>query len=185
MPSTVPDFPPPPAPAVFLDRDGTIMRDVEYCGDPSQVEVFEFAPVAIRKLKAAGFKICIITNQSGLGRGYFTLEAYRAVEQEVARQVGAGLIDGTYFCPDLPDSGSPCRKPAPGMILEAARDHAVDLKRSFMVGDKLIDARCGHNAGVRSILVHTGFEQHTDGGVADWQVRDLAEAAEIILRHAQ
>lgn len=171
-------------PAVFMDRDGTIMRDVEYCGDPSLVEVFPYTSGAMRRLKDAGFKICIITNQSGLGRGYFTLDAYRAVEQEVERQVGAGLIDGTYFCPDLPDSGSPCRKPAPGMILEAARDHRVDLSRSFMVGDKLIDAECGHNAGVRTVLVPTGFEQHTNSGIADWVARDLAEAAEIILRHA-
>lgn len=167
-----------------MDRDGTIMRDVEYCGDPSQVEVFSYAPDAMRRLKDAGFRIFIITNQSGLARGYFTLEAYRAIEQEVERQVGAGLIDGTYFCPDLPDSNSLCRKPAPVMILEAARDHRLDLSRSFMVGDKLIDAECGHNAGVRSILVPTGSERHTDAGVADWLARDLSEAVEIILRHA-
>src|SRR3954452_10086570 len=105
---------PPPnelSPAVFLDRDGTIMRDVNYCGDPAQVEIFPGAPEALRRLKAAGFKIIIITNQSGIARGYFSESDYRAVENEVARQIGLELIDGTYFCRDLPDSGSKRRKP--------------------------------------------------------------------------
>lgn len=174
----------PGAAAVFLDRDGTIMRDVDYCGDPKLVEVFAGAPRALRRLKSAGFQIIVITNQSGIGRGYFTEADYRAVEREVDRQIGAGLIDRTYFCPDLPDSGSPCRKPAPGMILQAQRDCGIDLRRSFMVGDKLIDSQCGHNAGVRSILVRTGFEKRTAPSDADWEAEDLAEAADIILRHA-
>ena len=171
-------------PAVFLDRDGTIMRDAEYLSDPKGIEIFDGAADALRRMKAAGYKICIITNQSGIGRGYFTEKEYRAVEAEVDRQIGPGVIDGTYFCPALPDSGAPCRKPSPGMILEAQRDHAIDLTRSFMIGDKLIDAQCGRNAGVRTILVQTGFERR-DGRseAADWEVRDLTEAAEIILRH--
>ena len=158
------------------------MRDVNYCGDPAEVEVFAFVPAALRRLRQAGFKIYIITNQSGIGRGYFTVEDYHAVEKEIARQLGEALIDGTYFCPDLPESGSPCRKPAPGMIFAAARDHSLDLSRSFMVGDKAIDAQCGRNAGVRSILVHAS--SGVDAAVADWHARDLAEAAEIIVRHA-
>ena len=170
-------------PAVFLDRDGTIMRDADYLADPNGVEIFEGASDALRRLKAAGFKIVIITNQSGIGRGYFTVEDYRAVEREVDRQIGPGLIDATYFCPDLPDSGSPCRKPAPGMILEAQRDLGIDLGRSFMIGDKGIDAQCGRNAGVRTILVPTGFEKRSGRSEADWEARDLQEAAEIILRH--
>jgi len=175
---------PMPSPAVFLDRDGTIMHDVDYCGSPKQVTVFEGVPDALRRLRDAGFKICIITNQSGIARGYFTEADYRKVESEVERQVGSGLIDATYFCPDLPDSGSPCRKPAPGMVFEAQRDLHLDLARSFFVGDKQIDAECGRNAGVRTILVPTGFEKR-DGPVgADWEARDLFEATEIILQHA-
>src|SRR6187455_2124487 len=118
-------------PAVFLDRDGTIMRDAEYCGDPRQVEVYPGVTHALQQLKAAGFGIYVITNQSGIGRGYFTEEAYRAVEAEVARQVGPGLIDATYFCPDHPDNRSKRRKPETGMIFEAQRDHGIDLARSF------------------------------------------------------
>ena len=159
------------------------MHDVEYCGDASRVRVFAGAATALRELKAAGFKIIIITNQSGIGRGYFSESAYRAVEQEVAAQVGGDLIDATYFCPDAPGSGSMRRKPEPAMVFEAERDHQLDLSRSFFVGDKQIDAECGRNAGVRTILVQTGCEQHVPNAAADWIAADLKEAAEIILRH--
>ena len=170
-------------PAVFLDRDGTIMRDADYCGHPKQVEIFAGAGEALRRLKEAGFRIFIITNQSGIGRGYFSETDYHAVAEEVERQLGAGLINGTYFCPDVPDNGSLRRKPAPGMILEAQHDHALDLARSFMVGDKAVDVECGRTAGVRTILVHTGKAKQPGSSDADWEARDLTEAAEIILRH--
>ena len=160
------------------------MRDVEYCGDPQQVEIYPGVTHAIEQLKAAGFGVYIITNQSGIGRGYFTEKAYRAVEAEVARQVGPGLIDATYFCPDHPGQSSRRRKPEPGMILEAQREHGIDLTRSFMVGDKSIDVECGRAAGVRTILVATGKQEPTDATAADWEAHDFVEAAEIILRHA-
>ncbi|HEV3147173.1 MAG TPA: HAD family hydrolase, partial [Chthoniobacterales bacterium] len=136
--------------AVFLDRDGTIIHDADYCSDPKQVHVFEGVREPLRRLKRKGYKLIIITNQSGIGRGFFTLDQYRAVETEVWRQLGPGLIDATYFCPDTPEQPSKCRKPAPGMILQAARDHYIDLARSFFIGDKEIDAECGRNAGVRT-----------------------------------
>ena len=168
-------------PAVFLDRDGTLMRDVDYCGNPTQVEVFAGAAEALRRLKANGYKLIIVTNQSGLGRSYFTEDDYRAVEKEFLRQLGEGLIDATYYCPDLPNSNSSRRKPAPGMILEAQRDHHLDLTRSYLVGDKRSDIGCGQNAGVRTILVQTGYgAAETDSG-ADWIARDLDHATEIIL----
>ncbi|MEP6955488.1 MAG: HAD family hydrolase [Chthoniobacterales bacterium] len=172
-----------PRRAVFLDRDGTIMRDVHYCGDAGQVEVFAEAASALRRLKEAGFGLFVITNQSGIGRGYFSEADYCAVESEVARQLGAGLLDGTYFCPDAPEQSCACRKPAPGLILQAQREHGIDLGRSFMVGDKGIDAECGRAAGLRTILVRTGQETHTTEAAADWVARDLDEAANIILRH--
>ena len=172
-------------PAVFLDRDGTLMHDVHYCGDPAQVRIFEDVPSALRRLKQAGFKLFVITNQSGIGRGSFSEADYRAVAAELERQIGTGLIDATYFCADTPDAASERRKPAPGMVLEAARDHRLDLSRSFFIGDKCIDAQCGRNAGVRTILVENGSEQHDDSGHgADWKAPNLAAAADIILRHA-
>jgi len=108
-------------------------------------------------------------------------DAYRAVEAEVLLQLGNGLIDATYFCPDIPGQPSEYRKPAPGMVLQAARDHHVDLTRSFFVGDKEIDVECGHNAGLRSIRVRTGSDKMTDGSAADWIAEDFPGAAEIIL----
>jgi len=172
-------------PAIFLDRDGTLMRDVDYCGDPGQVEVFPEAASALRQLKKSGYKLIIITNQSGIGRGYFTENDYRAVEREFLRQLGEGLIDGSYHCTDLPRMNSPRRKPAPGMILEARRDHRLDLARSYMIGDKTSDIECGQSAGVRTILVQTGYGAHQTDCPANCTARDLPHAAEIILGATQ
>ncbi|PYJ17815.1 MAG: HAD family hydrolase [Verrucomicrobia bacterium] len=86
-------------PAIFVDRDGTIMQDVDYCSHPQEVKIFPGVPEALRRLKSNGFKLIIITNQSGIGRGFFTIKQYRAVEAEVLQQLGDGLIDATYFCP--------------------------------------------------------------------------------------
>jgi D-glycero-D-manno-heptose 1,7-bisphosphate phosphatase len=169
------------SPAVFIDRDGTIMRDADYCSDPKQVKIFAGVPDALKRLKSKGFKLIIITNQSGIGRGLFCFDQYRAVEREVLRQLGDRLIDATYFCPDVPGQHSTCRKPAPGMIIEAAREHHIDLARSFLIGDKEIDAECGHNAGVRTIRVRTGFQRDTTGSTANWIADDLPAAAQVIL----
>jgi D-glycero-D-manno-heptose 1,7-bisphosphate phosphatase len=133
-------------PAIFLDRDGTLMREVDYCGDPAQVEVFPGATDALRQLKRSGYKLIIITNQSGIARGYFNENDYRAVQREFLRQLGEDLIDDTYYCPDLPETNSPRRKPAPGMIFEAQRDHHLDLARSYFIGDETNDIGCGRNA---------------------------------------
>jgi D-glycero-D-manno-heptose 1,7-bisphosphate phosphatase len=168
-------------PAVFLDRDGTIMRDVDYCGDPERVEIFPGATDALRRLKESDYKLIIITNQSGIGRGYFSENDYRAVETEFLRQLGDGLIDATYYCPDPPGTNSPRRKPAPGMIFEAERDHCLDLAQSYFIGDKTSDIACGRNAGVRTVLVQTGYGARAQDCRADWIARDLAQATEIIL----
>src|SRR5213595_3074894 len=168
-------------PAIFVDRDGTIMQDVGYCSDPQEVKIFPGVREALRRLKSNGFKLIIITNQSGIGRGFFTNEQYRAVEAEMLRQLGAGLIDASYFCPDVPGQHSSFRKPAPGMILQAAREHRIDLSRSFFIGDKEIDAECGRNAGVHTIRVQTGFDSDTTDTVADMVARDLVAAAKIIV----
>lgn len=164
------------AAAVFLDRDGTLMPDVNYCARPEDVRIFPEAAAALQRMKAAGYRLIVITNQSGIGRGYFTEEEYRAVEREVKRQLGAGLLHATYFCPDHPDRATDRRKPQPGMIREAARDHDIDLARSFFIGDRKVDSECGRNAGVRTILLG----QDAPG---DWNVRNLTEAADVILAH--
>ena len=169
-------------PAVFLDRDGTLMDDVDYCGDPGKVRVYPQAGPALRRLKEKGYKLVIVTNQSGIGRGYFSEEEYRLVEAEFLRQLGDGLIDASYFCPELPTSCSIRRKPGPGMVFEAQRDHSIDLRRSFFVGDKASDIGCGVNAGLRTILVRTGYGDAQKECGADWVAKDITEAAEIILK---
>ena len=133
------------------------MEDVDYCRDPAKVRLLPGVPEALRRLKTAGFLNVIITNQSGIGRGWITPADYQAVHARLLELLGEGLIDATYFCPDRSDAPGPRRKPAPGMILEAARDLAIDLHHSWMIGDKAIDVQCGRNAGARSILVLTGL----------------------------
>jgi len=169
------------SPAVFIDRDGTIMEDTDYCSDPNDVRIFPGVVEALQLLKSRGFKLIIITNQSGIGRGLFTLDQYRAVESEVLRQLGNGLVDATYYCPDAPGQDSKCRKPAPGMVVKAARDHQVDLSRSFLIGDKEIDVECAHNAGVRAIRVRTGIQRDVTGSNAEWVADDVPASVQIIL----
>jgi D-glycero-D-manno-heptose 1,7-bisphosphate phosphatase len=161
------------------------MPDVDYCSNASDVDIFAGVPEALGQLKQHGFKIFVVTNQSGIGRGYFSDAQYRIVEAEVARQLGSNLIDATYYCPHKPDENCACRKPATGMILEAERKHQLDLARSFLIGDKNSDIDCGRDAGIRTILVRTGYgEKAATESAADWIARDLTEAVDIILRHA-
>jgi D-glycero-D-manno-heptose 1,7-bisphosphate phosphatase len=168
--------------AVFFDRDGTLMEDAHYCRDPALVRVFPGVPEALRRLKDAGFAIFIITNQSGIGRGLITEMQYLAVQEEFLRQAGRDWIDGSYYCPDEPGVPSNCRKPEPGMVLEAAAAHHIDLAASYFVGDKSIDVECGSRAGTRTVLVLTGYgrEQHC---TPDLTCRDAVEAVEKILGH--
>lgn len=170
------------SPAVFLDRDGTLMREVNYCSDPKKVEIFPGVPEALLKLKEAGYKLIVISNQAGIGRGYFTEAQYRLVEAEVARAVLPATFDAVYFCPDRPDLATERRKPGIGMILEAQRDYAIDLGRSFFIGDKAIDVECGRKAGIRTILVRTGYGGKEEVQArADWVTDDLGGAAGVIL----
>src|SRR5437764_14698930 len=110
------------SPAVFIDRDGTIMEDIDYCSHPKDVRIFSGVLEALRCLKSRGFKLIIITNQSGIGRGLFTLDQYRAVEAELLLQLEESLIEGTYYCPDAPGQYPNCRKPAPVMVVKSKRD---------------------------------------------------------------
>jgi D-glycero-D-manno-heptose 1,7-bisphosphate phosphatase len=169
------------AAAIFLDRDGTLMREVNYCSDPKQVEIFPGVPAALLKLKGAGYKLIVISNQAGIGRGYFTEAQYRLVEAEVARAILPATLDAVYFCPDRPDLATDRRKPAPGMVFEAERDHDIDLARSFFIGDKAIDIACGRNAGLQTILVKTGYGAEETHAAPNWIAEDFSAATDIIL----
>jgi D-glycero-D-manno-heptose 1,7-bisphosphate phosphatase len=169
-----------PRRAVFFDRDGTLMEDVHYCGDPAEVRVYDGVTEALDRLRSAGFLVVMVSNQSGIGRGLITEAQYQAVQAELLRQIGAWRIDASYYCPDAPDVPSVRRKPAPGMVLEAAADLGIDLGLSFLIGDKNVDVECGRRAGVRTIQVRTGYGAEQDGG-ADFRAAGVVEAAEIVL----
>jgi D-glycero-D-manno-heptose 1,7-bisphosphate phosphatase len=166
--------------AVFFDRDGTLMEDAHYCGDPARVRVFPGVPEALRQLKAARFATFVITNQSGIARGLITEDQYRAVHAEFLRQAGAGSIDATYYCADAPGVPSARRKPEPGMVLEAAADYGIDLAQSYFIGDKAADIECGKRAGTRTVLVLTGYGARQKCA-ADFVCGDVVEAVETIL----
>ncbi|HXA49075.1 MAG TPA: HAD family hydrolase [Candidatus Acidoferrum sp.] len=164
--------------AVFFDRDGTLMEDTHYCGDPALVRVYPGVREAIRRLREAGWGVFVVSNQSGIGRGLITEEQYRAVQEEFLRQ--AGEIDGSYYCADAPGVPSTRRKPEPGMVLEAAAEHGIELGASWFVGDKALDVECGRRAGTKTIQVMTGYgaEQRCE---ADLVCRDAVEAAAAII----
>jgi D-glycero-D-manno-heptose 1,7-bisphosphate phosphatase len=169
--------------AVFFDRDGTLMEEAHYCGDPAKVRVYPGVPEALARLKQEGFGVFVISNQSGIGRGIITGEQYRAVQAEFLRQIGPGLVDASYYCPDAPGAPSACRKPQPGMVLRAATEHEVDLAASFFVGDREADVECGRRAGARTILVRTGYGADQTC-TADWICADAVEAIGVILARA-
>ena len=167
-------------PAVFFDRDGTLMEEAGYCADPREVRVYPGVPAALRELKAAGFLTFIVTNQSGIGRGFFTEAQYQAVQARLLAEIGPGLIDASYYCPDAPGVPSSCRKPEPGMVLQAARDFAIALPRSYFIGDKSADIECGRRAGTRTILVMTGYgAQQTC--TPDWRAPEVTQAIRLVL----
>ena len=172
--------------AVFFDRDGTLMEEVEYCCDPAKVKVISGVPEAIGELKSAGYLAIIVSNQSGIGRGLFTEAQYAAVQQELLRQIGAHRIDASYFCPDAPGVPSLRRKPEPGMVLEAAAEFQIDLAASFLVGDKASDIECGRRAGTHTILVRTGYGAALERDPAfvapDYVADDVPEAVRWLLR---
>ena len=152
--------------AVFLDRDGTIIEEVNYLSSPEQVRVFPGAADAIRRWNEAGVKVVVVTNQAGVARGYFPESRVAEVHAHLSAVLAesGARVDAYYHCPHHPTHGvgefriaCTCRKPSPGMLLAAAKDHAIDLSRSWMVGDKLCDVKAGAAAGCRTVLVRTGY----------------------------
>ena len=152
--------------AVFLDRDGTISEEVGYVNHLSRYRLMPGSAGAIRMLNDAGYMTFLTTNQSGVARGYFSDTLLHSVHEKLERLLAAegARLDGIYFCPHHPEEGPPpwrarcdCRKPLPGMILRAAREHGVDLARSWAIGDGVVDLQAAAAAGVRGILVLTGY----------------------------
>lgn len=181
--------------AVFLDRDGTINREVDYLSRPDQLELLPGAAEGMRRLRGAGFRLVVVTNQAGVARGYFDEEAVHRVHarlQEMLQACGAA-VDAFYYCPHRPDGQGvyrrtcSCRKPATGLFERAAQDLGLDFARSFAIGDKVTDLLPGIQLGCRTVLVRTGYGQsHLDTGALDGVAvdcvsDDLCDAAGWIL----
>lgn len=179
--------------AIFLDKDGTLVEDVPYNVDPAQVRLSLGAGIGLRRLHAAGYPLIVVSNQSGVARGYFAEESLVAVEtrlRELLADEGVPL-SGFYYCPHYPGGTVAryavtcgCRKPAPGMLAQAIHDHDLDPRACWMVGDILDDMEAGRRAGCRTILLDNGHE--TEWVLNAWRephhrALDLAEAANVIL----
>ncbi len=166
--------------ALFLDRDGTINVETGYPRDFSQIAIYPGSFEAIREARRAGFKVFIVTNQSGVGRGYLDEAALEKLHACLADALASGdaPVDAIYYCPHHEQAGlgrfrtaCECRKPAPGMALRAAREHDLDLRASYMVGDKVEDIKFGLAAGATPILVRTGYGRDSEARLPGLDVR--------------
>jgi D-glycero-D-manno-heptose 1,7-bisphosphate phosphatase len=183
--------------AVFLDRDGTLIEDRDYLKDPSQVVLERGAADAVARLNDHGFAVILVSNQSGVARGYHTEEDVVAVHQRLGELLAAGhaRLDAMYYCPHYPEGvveeyrqTCACRKPAIGMYERASREWGIDLTRSYMIGDKLTDMEAARNAELIGVLVRTGYGEHEwkaslkapDTEKPDRVVIDLREAVEFV-----
>ena len=183
-------------PAVFLDRDGTMIEDVGYLDRLERLELFPYTIDAVRLLVRAGYTIVVVTSQNGVANGVLTEEFLDEAHAHLSRLFDAAgtSIAGFYYCPHSPHASveryrtdCECRKPKPGMILAAARDHSIDLSRSFVVGDRWRDIEMGLSAGTKAVLVETGYgrteaARRPDGMAPVPVVANLMEAVSLILK---
>jgi D,D-heptose 1,7-bisphosphate phosphatase len=182
--------------AVFIDKDGTLIRDVPYNVDPQKIVLEDGAVEALASLYQHDYMIIIVSNQSGIARGYFSPEQFEASKQALLLLLAEqGIyIDDFYYCPHHPEGNIEeysveclCRKPKPGMLLQAIDEHNIDVARSWMIGDILNDVEAGHKAGCRSILIDNGNETEwilNDTRTPDYTAKNLVDAARYILETA-
>lgn len=169
---------------VLIDRDGTLNVDKHYLSDPAQLELIPGAAEAVRRLNQAGLGVCVLTNQSGIARGYFDMARLEAIHRRMAELLAAegAHVDGVYLCPHGPDDDCDCRKPLPGMVERAVAEHGFDPSRAFMIGDKKADVELGRGVGATAILVRTGYGRQAEaaGTAADHVADDLLAAVRYI-----
>jgi D-glycero-D-manno-heptose 1,7-bisphosphate phosphatase len=169
---------------VLIDRDGTINVEKHYLSDPDQLELYPGVAAAMKRLQLAGFGLAVITNQSGIARGYFDLARLDAIHARLSEMLAAEgvTVDGIYICPHGPDDDCDCRKPLPGMARQAMAEHGFDPTHAIMIGDKEVDVELGIAIGAETFLVRTGHgHKFVDGTKADHVVDDLAAAVDVIL----
>ncbi len=176
--------------AVFLDRDGTICEEMGYLNHLSRLQIFHFVAPAVRRLNEAGWPVIAVTNQSGVARGIFPESLVHAVHEKIATDFAAAgaRVDAFYYCPHKSADACECRKPLAGMLERAAREHELDLTRSYVIGDRYVDVETAQGTGGRGILVLTGYgrgeyELHRNQWPQQpWGVAEnLAEAVGLIL----
>lgn len=170
-------------PAVFLDRDGTLIEEVNFLSRVEDLRLFPYTAESVRLLKENGFLVIVVTNQSGIGRGVYDEAAMHAIHDQIQVDL-AGAIDGFYFCPHLPCDGCDCRKPGLGMINAALADFEIDMSRSWMIGDKKIDVETGEQANIRTAFVLTGYGQQHKASlqeIPDVIANNLRDAARAIV----
>jgi D-glycero-D-manno-heptose 1,7-bisphosphate phosphatase len=175
--------------AVFLDRDGTLIKDKDYLSRPEEIEVLAGVGRSLGRLMAAGFKLFMVSNQSGVGRGYFTMAEVDRVNARLMEEFHRDgvMFDKIYIAPEAPGGPSRGRKPSPQFLFDARDEFFLDLAESYMIGDKMIDLECGWNAGVKkSILVQTGYGKtvavtEKDGLANAVIVEDMPAAADWII----
>ncbi len=160
-------------PTIFIDRDGTLIEEVNFLHRIEDLRYFPFTDEAIKILKEHGFLTIIVTNQSGIGRGIYTENDMHEIHKKIQEDLTEKL-DAFYFCPHLPDEGCACRKPNLGMIEAASADFAIDLENSWMIGDKDIDIKTGFNIQIKTALVLTGYG-HTSVAILDRQPDIVAD----------
>lgn len=172
---------------VFLDRDDTISRDIPYCSRPEDFELLPAAGEGVKLLNDADFRIVIITNQSGIARGYFSEEMLGKIHQKMRddlAQYGAH-IDAIYFCPHHPDDNCDCRKPKPKLVYQAVKKLAIDLKRSYVIGDRLTDLELARNIGCKSAIIPSapGKAELENSSISpDYAAPDFISAAKWVIR---
>jgi histidinol-phosphate phosphatase family protein len=175
--------------SVLLDRDGTLIAERNYLRDPSEVELLPGASGALRQFRELGLSIVLVSNQSGITRGFFDEQQLGRIHERLRALLGDAdvALDAIYYCPHLPEQGCNCRKPQPGMIERAAHDLGFDPRDAFVIGDKACDVELGTRVGATTLLVRTGYGQETSsaGVKAAYTVEDLAEAAAVIARHVK
>jgi D-glycero-D-manno-heptose 1,7-bisphosphate phosphatase len=166
-------------PFVFLDRDGTIIVDIPYLNDPDKIRFTDDAFAGLQTLRRLGYGLIMVTNQSGIGRGYLDEQRLTLIHERLKRLLAEQdiFLDAIYHCPHAPDAHCHCRKPATGMLEAACRDFAVDTARSFMIGDSPVDVNLGKNFGIKTIQIRS--EGFTPAG-ADYEADTLLEAARLI-----
>lgn len=173
---------------VLIDRDGTLNVDTHYLSDPEQFELLPGAGAAIRSLNQAGLGVCVVTNQSGIARGYFDVARLNLIHERMRKLLAAegAVVDGVYYCPHGPDEDCTCRKPLPGMVEQAVTDFGFDPAKAFVIGDKEVDVELGLGVGATTFLVRTGYgAQYAATSKAHHVVDDLTAAVGLILERVK